>query len=107
MKRHLVLAMLAAAVLTFVIAAREARSSDPPTNGSDGSTSAVRAANAPPGSVFWGCWTMFSSGPCRAVYQDPTGNFLLCGQCGPGGQPNPKGCSATSSQALDRGFWCS
>jgi hypothetical protein len=103
-----VLAVFAAAVMTLVIAAREARSSDPASDPPiEGTTGAVPAANAPPGSVFWGCWTMFSSGPCRAVYQDTAGNFLLCGECGPGGQPNPKGCSATSSQALDRGFWCS
>ena len=104
MKRHLVLATFAAAVMTLVIATREARSSDPAT---DGSTCAVPAANAPHGSVFWGCWTFFSSGPCRAVYRDTAGNFSLCGKCGPSGEPNPIGCSAISSQTLAIGFWCS
>jgi hypothetical protein len=59
------------------------------------------------GSTFWGCWSFFSAGPCRAVYRDSEGNYTICGQCDSSGTPGPGGCSAISEQTLEIGYWCS
>jgi hypothetical protein len=59
------------------------------------------------GSTFWGCWSFFSAGPCRAVYRDSEGNYTICGQCDRSGTPGPGVCSPISEQTLEIGFWCS
>lgn len=57
--------------------------------------------------VFEGCWTFFSSGPCRAIYRDSAGKYYICGRCDSSGTPGPGGCSQISPQTLNFGFWCS
>lgn len=56
---------------------------------------------------FEGCWTYFSSGPCRAIYRDSQGNYFICGKCDSSGTPSPGACSAISPQTLQIGWWCS
>ena len=56
--------------------------------------------------VFQGCWTFFSSGPCRAIYSK-NGGYQICGECDDFGNPGSGGCSAISSQTLAQGYWCS
>jgi hypothetical protein len=110
MKRQLMLTMFAAAAMILVVTVKEARSGDDspvPTTPAGERCGAPAATDAPPGSVFQGCWNWFPTGACRAVYRDAAGNFSLCGKCGPTGQPNPNGCSPISSQSLATGFWCS
>lgn len=102
MKRHIILTMFAAAVMTLVVTIREARSGDAPAE-----TAPVTASTAPAGAVFQGCWSFFPSGSCSAIYRDTGGNYLKCGKCGPTGQPNPNNCGATTAQTLATGFWCS
>jgi hypothetical protein len=104
MKRQFVLTLLAAAVVTLVIALTGARSGDAGTKGPSCPAPATTAA--PATGVFQGCWTFFSSGSCRAVYRDGD-NWTLCGKCGPTGEPNPNGCSSISPQTLATGLWCS
>jgi len=58
-------------------------------------------------STFWGCWSFFPTGPCRAVYRDSGGNYMICGQCDRSGTPGPGVCSPISEQTLRFGFWCS
>jgi len=67
------------------------------------SSSAVTPANW----TFEGCWTQFSSGPCRDVYRDQQGNYWICRACGTTGNPGPGKCNPISSATLASGFWCS
>jgi hypothetical protein len=59
------------------------------------------------GWVFWGCWERYQIGPCKDIFQDSSGGFWICANCGQTTNPSPSTCSATNTQALDRGFWCS
>jgi hypothetical protein len=62
---------------------------------------------SPATETFWGCWSFFPSGPCRAIYRDSEGNYTICGQCDSSGTPGPGGCSPISEQTLEIGYWCS
>jgi hypothetical protein len=57
--------------------------------------------------VFEGCWTQFPAGPCRDVFHDSQGNYLICRACGTTGNPTPGKCSPISQATLASGFWCS
>ena len=57
--------------------------------------------------TFEGCWTQFSSGPCRDVFRDQQGNTWICRACGTTGNPGPGKCNPISAATLASGFWCS
>jgi hypothetical protein len=57
--------------------------------------------------TFWGCWTQFSSQPCRDVFRDQQGEFWICRACGTTGNPGPGKCNPISSTTLASGLWCS
>ena len=67
--------------------------------------------NAPTAPVsnwtFEGCWTQFSSGPCRDIFRDQQGSTWICRACGTTGNPSPGKCSPISAATLASGFWCS
>ncbi len=64
---------------------------------------------APPASnwTFSGCWTQFSSQPCRDIFVDQQGNHWICKACGTTGNPNQGKCTPISSATLASGLWCS
>ena len=110
MKRHYVLTGLAAAVAALVITARSGDAEPVVRDAEPARSEACAAPEATPmanGNVFWGCWTYWAAGPCRAIYRDAAGNFTQCGQCGPSGEPNPNQCTPISSTTLNHGYWCS
>lgn len=57
--------------------------------------------------TFSGCWTRFSSGPCRDVFVDQQGQHWICRECGTTGKPGPGKCDPISQATLNSGFWCS
>ncbi len=57
--------------------------------------------------IFEGCWTQFSSGPCRDIFRDQEGNDWICRECGSTGKPGPGKCNPISQATLASGFWCS
>jgi len=57
--------------------------------------------------TFSGCWTQFSSQPCRDVFVDEQGSHWICRACGTTGKPGPGKCDPISDATLARGFWCS
>ena len=57
--------------------------------------------------TFSGCWTQFSSGPCRDIFRDQQGNAWICRQCGTTGNPGPGKCNPISDATLNSGLWCS
>ena len=73
---------------------------------SSGSNPAMRNA-LPPKWTFEGCWTRFSSGPCRDIYHDDQGNHFICKECGTTGNPGPGKCDPISQATLASGLWCS
>jgi hypothetical protein len=62
---------------------------------------------SPATETFWGCWSFFPSGPCRAIYRDSEGNYTICGECDSSGTPGSGGCSSISERTLEFGYWCS
>jgi len=57
--------------------------------------------------TFSGCWTQFSSQPCRDVFVDQQGQHWICRACGTTGNPSPGKCSPISAATLASGLWCS
>lgn len=57
--------------------------------------------------TFSGCWTQFSSQPCRDVFVDQQGNHWICRECGTTGKPGPGKCNPISQATLASGLWCS
>jgi len=57
--------------------------------------------------TFSGCWTQFSSQPCRDIFVDEQGNHWICRQCGSTGKPGPGKCNPISERTLASGLWCS
>jgi hypothetical protein len=39
--------------------------------------------------TFSGCWTQFSSQPCRDIFVDQAGQHYICKECGTTGKPGP------------------
>ena len=69
----------------------------------------TKNASAPPVAdwSFSGCWTQFSSQPCRDVFVDQQGTHWICRQCGTTGKPGPGKCNPISQSTLASGLWCS
>ena len=57
--------------------------------------------------TFSGCWTQFSSQPCRDIFVDQQGNHYICRACGTTGKPGPGKCNPISAATLASGLWCS
>ena len=57
--------------------------------------------------TFSGCWTQFSSQPCRDIFVDEQGNHWICRACGTTGKPGPGKCNPISQATLNSGLWCS
>lgn len=71
-------------------------------------TAATKNASATPANwTFSGCWTQFSSQPCRDVFVDEQGNHWICRACGTTGKPGPGKCNPISQATLNSGLWCS
>ncbi|HEU4508669.1 MAG TPA: hypothetical protein VFR78_10555 [Pyrinomonadaceae bacterium] len=69
----------------------------------------VKNASAAPVAnwTFSGCWTQFSSQPCRDVFVDEQGQHWICRACGTTGKPGPGKCNPISQSTLASGLWCS
>lgn len=69
----------------------------------------TKAAPAPPVAnwTFSGCWTQFSSQPCRDIFVDEQGAHWICRECGTTGKPGPGKCNPISQRTLSSGLWCS
>ena len=65
------------------------------------------AAVPPANWTFSGCWTQFSSQPCRDVFVDQNGDHWICKACGTTGKPGPGKCNPISAATLASGLWCS
>ena len=72
-----------------------------------GATTKDLAARPPANWTFSGCWTQFSSQPCRDIFVDQEGGHWICKQCGTTGKPGPGKCNPISSATLASGLWCS
>ena len=57
--------------------------------------------------TFSGCWTQFSSQPCRDIFVDQQGQHYICRECGQTGKPGPGKCNPISQATLASGLWCS
>ena len=57
--------------------------------------------------TFSGCWTQFSSQPCRDIFVDQEGQHWICKACGTTGKPGPGKCNPISNATLASGLWCS
>lgn len=57
--------------------------------------------------TFEGCWTQFSSQPCRDIFVDDQGQHYICRACGTTGKPGPGKCNPISQATLASGLWCS
>ena len=73
------------------------------------SAATTKNSSAPPAAnwTFSGCWTQFSSQPCRDIFVDEQGNHWICKQCGTTGKPGPGKCNPISNATLASGLWCS
>jgi hypothetical protein len=70
-------------------------------------TTKESAAVPPANWTFSGCWTQFSSQPCRDIFVDQTGAHWICKECGTTGKPGPGKCNPISQATLASGLWCS
>jgi hypothetical protein len=71
---------------------------------------ATTKASAAPTVANWtfsGCWTQFSSQPCRDIFVDQAGQHYICKECGTTGKPGPGKCNPISQSTLASGLWCS
>ena len=74
-----------------------------PSVGTTKNSSVAPAANW----TFSGCWTQFSSQPCRDIFVDQQGQHYICRECGQTGKPGPGKCNPISNATLASGLWCS
>ena len=105
--RRIQISAVAVDLFTFFLASSAAQPA-----GSDSSIprgAITKEAAAPPvvNWTFSGCWTQFSSQPCRDIFVDEQGNHFICRQCGTTGKPGPGKCNPISQATLASGLWCS
>lgn len=105
--RRIQISTVAVVLFTLLVASSVAK----PTGRDATVRSAVttKEASAPPVAnwTFSGCWTQFSSQPCRDIFVDQQGNHFICRQCGTTGKPGPGKCNPISQATLASGLWCS
>ena len=77
--------------------------------GAEPSAATTKHASATPAAdwTFSGCWTRFSSQPCRDIFVDQQGQHWICRACGSTGKPGPGKCDPISQATLNSGLWCS
>jgi len=75
----------------------------------DAAAATIKNSSAPAAAnwTFSGCWTQFSSQPCRDIFVDEQGNNWICRACGTTGKPGPGKCNPISQATLASGLWCS
>ena len=102
--RRIQISMVAVVLFTFFLASSVAQPA-----GSNASTALTKNSSATPASnwTFSGCWTQFSSQPCRDIFVDQQGQHWICRECGNTGKPGPGKCNPISSATLASGLWCS
>lgn len=101
--RRIQLAAVAVVLFTLSLASGAAQPGNRVAVGSGAKMKVRPAANW----TFSGCWTQFSSRPCRDIYRDQEGNAWICKDCGTTGNPGPGKCNPISQATLNSGFWCS
>ena len=104
--RRIQISVVTVVLFTFFLASSVAQ----PAGGEGAIPSATITKNssAPPANwTFSGCWTQFSSQPCRDIFVDPQGNHFICRECGTTGKPVPGKCNPISERTLASGLWCS
>ena len=105
--RRIQISAVAAVLFTFFLASSVAK----PTGRDAAVLSAATTKNssATPAAnwTFSGCWTQFSSQPCRDIFVDEQGNHWICRACGTTGKPGPGKCDPISEATLARGLWWS
>jgi hypothetical protein len=101
--RRIQLAAVAVILFTLFLVSGVAQPADRGTVRSGALMKVRPAANW----TFSGCWTQFSSRPCRDIYRDQEGNAWICKDCGTTGNPGPGKCNPISQATLNSGFWCS
>jgi hypothetical protein len=105
--RRIQISAVAVVLFTFFLASSVAqpnrRGATVPSTAITKNSSATPAANW----TFSGCWTQFSSQPCRDIFVDPQGNHFICRECGTTGKPGPGKCNPISERTLASGLWCS
>jgi hypothetical protein len=105
--RRIQISAVAVVLFTFFFASSEAqpagRDAAVPSAATMKNSSVAPAANW----TFSGCWTQFSSQPCRDVFVDQEGNHWICRACGTTGKPGPGKCNPISQATLASGLWCS
>lgn len=102
--RRIQLSAVAFVLFTFFLAPGVAQpTGSVPSAITTKNSSVRRAANW----TFSGCWTQFSSQPCRDVFVDSQGQHWICRACGTTGNPSPGKCNPISAATLASGLWCS
>ena len=98
--RRIQIAAVAVVLFTFFLASSVAQPA--------GRDARTKEASAPAADwTFSGCWTQFSSQPCRDIFVDQQGQHYICRECGTTGKPGPGKCNPISSRTLAIGLWCS
>ena len=105
--RRIQISAVALVLFTFFIASSVAqptsRDASVPSAATTKKSVAAPAANW----TFSGCWTQFSSQPCRDIFVDEQGQHWICKACGQTGKPGPGKCNPISNSTLASGLWCS
>lgn len=104
--RRIQISAVAVVLFTFFFASNVAQ---PAARDAAPSAATVKNSSVAPAAnwTFSGCWTQFSSQPCRDVFVDQEGNHWICRACGTTGKPGPGKCNPISQATLASGLWCS
>ena len=101
--RRIQLSAVAVVLFTCFFTSGAAQPTSVGSNATTKGSAAVPSANW----TFSGCWTQFSSQPCRDIFVDQEGGHWICKACGTTGKPGPGKCNPISSATLASGLWCS
>ena len=105
--RRIQFVAVAVVLFTLLLASGVAQPIDRGTAGRSAATIKESSVPAAANWTFSGCWTQFSSQPCRDIFIDPEGQHWICRACGTTGKPGPGKCNPISSRTLASGLWCS
>lgn len=99
--------ILAVAIVLFTLLLASVVAQPATRNTAAGVVTVEASAQPAANWTFSGCWTQFSSQPCRDIFVDEQGGHWICKQCGQTGKPGPGKCNPISSATLASGLWCS
>ena len=105
--RRIQISALAAVLFTFSLASSVAQPRGHDIAVSNAASTKNSSAKPAANWTFSGCWTQFSSQPCRDIFVDQEGNHWICRECGSTGKPGPGKCNPISERTLASGLWCS